>query len=59
MKNKDTRLVILLIIFSFLTIMHMYFFNKDFSLLNSLVLLFNSVAIAYYAKGIISILQEN
>ncbi|NDP21381.1 MAG: hypothetical protein GZ091_09920 [Paludibacter sp.] len=58
MENKNIRLVILLIIFSTLAVLQIYLFNKDFTLLSSLGMLFNAFVMACYAKGIINNLRE-
>lgn len=53
MENKNIRLVILLVIFSTLAILQMYFFTYSaYPLLKYLVILLNSCAIFFYAKAI-------
>ena len=59
MENKNIRLVILLIIFSILAILQIYFFWYSANpLLKSLVMLLNSCVMILYAKAITNNLHE-
>lgn len=59
MENKNIRLVILLIIFSILAILQIYFFGySEFPLFRSIVMILNSLVMILYAKAITNNLHE-